>query len=334
MTTSSFVLLAILAQNTAPAATPEAKSVAQNLLSEGTRLFNQGEFAPALEKFTQAYAAYASPKLLYNIAQTNQALGRLAEAMESFERYLMQAPDALAEMTTEVHTLMADLQARLGRMHIECSTARAEISVDGKVVGLSPLADLVWAEPVKHQVTARHADTIPVVQDVEVGAGSIINVVLELRPLSSIPITQAPRPKSQARAGTVANPIATDSATVAESSESRPASQGWLLGRTWTWVAAGSTVALVAAAAIVGASMQSKYDSLNRSCGSASTGYPGCSESDISSVTDRKTTANILWALSGAAAVTTGILFVVEGKSVTVAPIAAASPGITARVTY
>jgi tetratricopeptide (TPR) repeat protein len=328
MSTLPFVLLATLAQATAPSATPESKAIAQSLLNEGTRLYDRREFAPALDKFTAAYATYASPKLLYNIAQTYRALGRSAEAMDAFERFLLQAPDALAEMTTEVHSSMAELQAKLGRIHIECSKPRAEISIDGKLVGLSPLQDLVWAEPGRHQVTARHADAIPVVQDVEVAIGSVRNVVLDLQPLDAVPVVNAQRLPVPAGV----RPQPPQLPLTAEAAQAQQVSQGWWLGRRWTWVAAGSTVALAAAAAIVGASMQSRFDSLNQSCGSASADYPGCSEDDVRGVDDRKTAANVLWALSGAAAATTGILFFVEGRSV--APTTVGSLGIGARVAY
>jgi len=328
MTTPSLILLALLAQTAPLAATPEEKALAQSLLSEGTKLFDQGEFAPALEKFNAAYAAYASPKLLYNIAQTYRALGRFAEAMNTFGRFLVQAPDALAEMTTEVHSSMAELQSRLGRVHIECAKPRAEISVDGKLVGLSPLVDLVWTEPGHHQVTARHPDAIPVVQDVEVVVGSVQNVVLDLQPLDAIAVAQAPKPQAKTKEPSPPPPL------VAESATSSPQRSGWWLGRTWTWVAAGTTVALGAAAAIVGASMQSRYDSLNQSCGSASQSYPGCSEGDISDVENRRTAANVLWGLTGAAAATTAVLFFVEGRSVAVAPVVAGAPGLTARMSY
>ena len=75
------------------------------------------------------------------------------------------------------------------------------------------------------------------------------------------------------------------------------------MGRTWTWVAAASTVLLAAGSVAAGVSMQSKYDNLNASCGSASATQPGCSESDISSVIARKNLANVLWGVTGAAAV-------------------------------
>jgi hypothetical protein len=330
---ASLILITTLAQAAAPSANAEAKTRAKALLGEGTKFYEQGEFAPALEKFTQAYAEYASPKLLYNIAQTKRALGRLAEAMDGFERFLLEPPEDTTEMVGDAHAAMAELQAKLGRLHIECAKPRVEVSVDGKVVGLTPLPDLLWAEPGKHQITARHADTIPVVEDVEVVVGRIRNVVLLVQALDTATVSTAPTSRTaQARLGLERSPGPSSDGDVSKSGDG---ASGWWLGRKWTWVAAGSTVALVAAATVMSVSMQSKFDSLNNSCGSGS-GNPdwGCTESDISSVTSRKNTANVLWALSGAAAVTTGILFFVEGRRVDVAPTVAGAPGLTARMSY
>jgi tetratricopeptide (TPR) repeat protein len=113
------------------------------------------------------------------------------------------------------------------------------------------------------------------------------------------------------------------------------ASDGWLLGRSWAWVAAGSAVALGAAASFTGLSMRSRFDELNGQCGSKSPTRPGCAEGDIESVTKRKTVANVLWGLTAAAAVTAGVLFVVEGHPVEVAPSASmSSVGIAGRTRF
>jgi hypothetical protein len=335
---ATLILLTTLAQASAPAVNPQAKLKAKTLLGEGTRLYESGEFAPALEKFTQAYTEYASPKLLYNIAQTQRALGRLAEAMESLERFLLDPPDDSPEMTADAHTAMAEIQAKLGRLRIDCNTTRAEISVDGKMVGLAPLKDMLWAAPGKHQITARHPDMIPIVQDAEVAVGSIRNVELTLVSLAAQE-TGGIVPVDDKIGRSVANSEGRPSRLPASEvtvGETRNGDDGPRSHRVWTWVAGGTTVALVGAATVLSLATQSKFNSLNESCGSKSTGWPsaGCSESEISSVTGRRNTANVLWALSGAAAVTTGVLFFVEGRRVDVAPVVAGSPGLTARIGY
>ncbi|MGD0836392.1 MAG: tetratricopeptide repeat protein [Polyangia bacterium] len=337
--TTSLALIAILAQADANSGTPEAKTAAQALLSQGTKLFSQGDFAAALDHFNQAYTAYPSPKLLYNIAQTERALGRPADAMNAFARLLRQAPDkspeGWAEMASEVKDAMAELADQLGQLRIECSMPDAEIGLDGKILGTSPLSDAVWVEAGQHQVTARRANAIPVVEDVSVLAKATGTVALKIRPLASASYGPARTAESASPATAQSDrALPLEPTTLAQSARERR-DQGWWLGRSWTWVAAGATVALLGSAAIVGATMKSRFDELDQSCGSASgPNYPGCSASAIQGVKSRELAANVLWAASGGGALATGALFFLEGRRVTLAPVAGTSPGLTARVGY
>ena len=323
MTTASFVLLALLAQTAAPTGSPEAKARAQSLVKEGTKLYDRGSLGEALEKFKQAYVEYASPKLFFNIGQANRDLGRPVEAIEYFERFLAEVKDASPEVTAEARKSVAEQKTKVGSLIIECTTAGAEIGVDGNLVGLAPLANSVRVMPGNHQVTARHSAGALAMEDVNVRAGTVETVVLRLRAVVE-PVAVAPPPAAamdlQARPAQSVPPAESD--------------QGWWLGRKWTWVAAGSTVVFTGAAAIFGARMQSKFDSLHGSCGSASQSTVACSKSDIDSVNTLKNTANIFWGLAGAAAVTAGVLFFVEGRPVTVAPLAGQTTGLFASVRY
>jgi hypothetical protein len=80
--------------------------------------------------------------------------------------------------------------------------------------------------------------------------------------------------------------------------------------------------------------MQSRFNSLDKSCGSSSGKISGCSQGEIDSVSWRGTTANVLWGLTAAGAVTTGVLFYFEGKPVSAAPMAGGTTGFTAIVRY
>ena len=83
-----------------------------------------------------------------------------------------------------------------------------------------------------------------------------------------------------------------------------------------------------------GVLMQDKFDSLRSSCGAGNSLRPGCPQSDIDSVSSRQTVANVFWGLSAVAAVTTGVLFFVEGRPVSVAPVAGGATGFIAAVRY
>ena len=322
MHATCLVLLAILAQTSPLTADPQAKAQAQALLGQGTKLYQQGDVAEALEKFNAAYAAYASPKLMFNIGQANRDLRRPVEALEAFEKFLAGAADAPPEMIADAHKSVSQLQEKLGRIQIDCETAGAEVSVDGKSVGLAPVPDPIWATPGRHQVTAKHASAAPAIEDVEVAAGSVSTVTLRLLPLTVPVAAPAPAPTSAPNLSLQAAP--------------RPSSvsEGWWLGRKWTWITSGSTALLAVGAITAGVLMQDKFDSLRSSCGAGNSLRPGCPQSDIDSVSSRQTVANVFWGLSAVAAVTTGVLFFVEGRPVSVAPVAGGATGFIAAVRY
>jgi hypothetical protein len=325
MSVTSIILLTFLTQAAPLTPDPQAKAHAQELLGQGSKLYQQGDVTGALEKFEAAYVAFPSPKLMFNIGQADRDLGRPVEAIEAFQRFLAEATDASPEKMADARRFVAELQMKLGRLRIDCDTAGAEVRVDGKTVGLTPLPGLIWATPGRHQVTASRTDAIPALETVEVQTGSTSTATMRLIPLVAPP----PAPVAMAPAPT---PVLQTAPPVSPSPSS--ASEGWLLGRKWTWVAAGSTVLLAAGAITTGVLMKSKFDSLRSSCGAGNPDRPGCSQSDIDSVSSRQTMANVFWALAGAAAVTTGVLFFVEGRAVSVAPMAGGTTGFVAAVRY
>jgi len=339
MCTSTLVLLSLLAQISAPATDPQVKAQAQRLLTEGSALYEKGDYAGALEKFTAAYAAYPSPKLMFNIGQADRDLSRPVEALEAFEKFLAGDTHSSPETTAEANSAMAELRERLGQIRIACETPGAEVSVDGKSVGLTPLPKLIWATPGRHQITASRESATPVLEHADVTAGSVGTVTLHLRP-PAIPVAAEPAPEPVAapvaqRLDLEASPQPTPANIDLEVSPApSPVRKGWWLGRKWTWVAAGSTVLLAAGAITAGVAMQSRFDSLEKSCGISSGKSSGCSRSEIDSVSWRGTTANVLWGLAAAGAVTTGVLFYVEGRAVTVSPLAGATTGFSVAVRY
>jgi hypothetical protein len=334
MSVTSIVLLAFLAQAAPLTSDPQAKAHAQELLGQGSKLYQQGDVTGALEKFEAAYVAFPSPKLMFNIGQANRDLGRPVEAIEAFQRFLAEATDASPEKMADARRFVAELQIKLGRLRIDCDTPGADVSVDGKTVGRTPLPGLIWATPGRHQVTASRTDAVPALETVDVQTGSTSTVTMRLIPLvapTPVPVAPAPVPMVLAPAPT---PVLQTAPPVSPSPSS--ASEGWLLGRKWTWVAAGSTVLFAAGAITTGVLMKSKFDSLRSSCGAGNPDRPGCSQSDIDSVSSRQTMANVFWALAGAAAVTTGVLFFVDGRAVSAAPVAGAggTTGFIAAVRY
>jgi hypothetical protein len=341
MCTTSLVLLSILAQLSPPTANPQAKAQAQGLLTQGSALYEKGDYAGALEKFNAAYAAYPSPKLMFNIGQADRDLSRPVEALAAFEKFLAGDTNASSETSADARKSVAELREKLGQIRVECEKPGAEVNVDGKNIGLTPLPEPIWATPGHHQVTASHASATPALENVEVTAGSVRTVTLHLRPLA-LPVAAepvrapepVPPPAAQADSPPSDFPSSAPNLDLRASPAPTAASEGWWLGRKWTWVAAGSAVLLAAGAITAGLAMQSKFDSLDKSCGSGSGKTPACPDGEVAGVSFRKNTANVLWGLAGAAAVTTGVLFYVEGRPVSVVPLAGGTTGFIAAVRY
>jgi hypothetical protein len=342
MSTAALVLLSLLAQLSPQGADFRAKAKAQTLLTDGSALYERGDYAGALEKFNAAYAAYPSPKLMFNIGQADRDLSRPVEALDAFEKFLAGAPEASPETRADARKSVAELQEKLGQIRIDCDRAGTEVSIDGKSVGLTPLAELIWATPGRHQVTASHASAALAIENADVSAGRVRTVVLRLQPLAPpVAVPAVPKPEVIPEAAAVPEPEAPPppraSLDLRPSSAPSLASEGgWWLGRKWTWVAAGSTVLLTAGAVTAGLAMQSKFNSLDKSCGSSSGNLsgPACSGSDVAGVRSLEITANVLWGLAGAAAVATGVLFYWEGRLISVSPLAGGTTGLVAAVRY
>jgi hypothetical protein len=319
----SLIVLSLLAQAAGlTTAKPEAKAKAQVLVGEGADLYQAGAFAAALEKWSQAYAIFPSPKILFNIGQANREVGRMVEAVEAFEKFLAKAPDAAPDLLAEARHWRDELSPKLGKLFVDCNLDGTEIALDGKTIGKSPLSGFVRVSPGSHQVTATHPAAFPAVKTVTIAGGDLLTTGIVMQGRSEL------APPAGMAISTPAPPVGVE----VESRRSEPAHEsGWLLGRKWTWVAAGATVVFVGVAAGAGMSMQSEFDSLSKSCGQV---VGGCSADQRSGLDLRRDIANVFWGLSAAAAVTTGVLFFVEGRPVAVAPMAGAGTGFVASVRY
>jgi hypothetical protein len=190
------VLLALLAQEAAPAPNggTEGKIRAQALLTEGSDLYERGDFRAALQRFEAAYALYPSPKLWLNIGQANRDLGRPVDALEAFERFIAAARDAPPATIAEARRSVIELRARLGRVSVASPIAGADVSIDGKRTGVAPLPQPIWVTPGRHRIGARQPGFVPVEQTVDVSPGSIRSVTLQFHPVTLVmpPAQQAP----------------------------------------------------------------------------------------------------------------------------------------------
>ena len=176
MSAAVSLLLLLFAEVAAPTGNPQAKSKAQSLLKQGTALYTHGDFAAALEKFEAAYRIYPSAKLQFNIGQADRELGRPLEAFQAFEKFLASSPDAAPEILAEARQSDTELRAKLGQVKIVSASVGVEVTLDGKSVGTTPIAEPIWTVPGPHEVALQRPGARPVSVDVSAGSEAVASL--------------------------------------------------------------------------------------------------------------------------------------------------------------
>jgi len=97
-----------------PPASDAVRDAARAKLVEGVDALKRGEPRVALDRFADAYALFPSPKIHYDFGLAYVALGRDADALSAFERFLAEAPDAPADKRDKAARYVAELRARVG----------------------------------------------------------------------------------------------------------------------------------------------------------------------------------------------------------------------------
>lgn len=146
------------------------ESDARAHFTRGVSLAQSGDYAAALSEFESAYALSGRANILYNIAVTQEALHRDADAARSLERYLRDA-DLTPARRAETERALAQIRERLGEVRLLGAPPGASVLVDGQRVATTPLAEPLRIAPGEHLVEVRAQGYEGVQQLVIVSAG-------------------------------------------------------------------------------------------------------------------------------------------------------------------
>ncbi len=92
----------------------EQKEEAQRLYSEGTKAYNLGDFAKAIENYKAAYNVLPEPVFLYNIAQSYRLANDLPQAVFFYKSFLRNMPDA--PNRAEVEARVKEIEDQIARL--------------------------------------------------------------------------------------------------------------------------------------------------------------------------------------------------------------------------
>lgn len=193
-------LVLVVEPLTANAADPRAD------VRRAHNLYNQGDFAGAIQAFAEIYRATGETKYLWDLAVAELDGARPFDAWVHLHEYEAKA-DALPVNVARAHKLEEDLTSKVGHIVVHAPSG-ASVIVDGALVGTAPLADPVVVNPDKpHTVLARSGENeIPSGGD----ADGTIHCPALARLAGASAVVPAPRdnPRSPTRTGAQVPPSA------------------------------------------------------------------------------------------------------------------------------
>jgi hypothetical protein len=162
----------------APPAGDAKKGDARELMQLGVKLLKSKDYLGALAVFKDAYQRFPSAKILLNVGTTLKLLGRDAEAVNAYQRYL-DSSDADPARQTEVVSELLKLEEGLGRLEITAPDA-AEVQIGVDEWAPAATVKLYRVAPGPFVVRARQPGFKPFELAGEVGVGKTATVTVAL----------------------------------------------------------------------------------------------------------------------------------------------------------
>ena len=220
-----------------------ATRVAAKHFQRAVGFYAESDYRAALIEFNRAYALVPNPDVLYNLGETQYELHDYAGALIAFERYLAETNDANPHHK-EVARQIDVLCKLVGHVTIATTPAGADVEIDDRLVGKTPIDAPILVSAGRRKVAASLAGRAPIVEYVDVPAGDVRALSWELPDPSPSP----------------SPPTAPWSWDSPPESQQAPARGGGTL-RALGWI---GTAALAAGAGVFGAMALQEWGALQR----------------------------------------------------------------------
>jgi len=287
----------------------DARSEARNKLVQGGEFLKRGEYDQALARFQEAYRLVPSPKIFYNFGLAYRGMGRKADALESFERFLAEAPDAAKEARQIATKEKGQLVGQITLLEVKVDLPGAEVFVDGRSYGTSRTSP-IYLDPGPHQLMVEKAGEGPAYTErINASAGQKITVMARLVRGSGTeppPPPREPAPREPSQPTVDPRPPQGDPVPP-------PAEPGPRWQPVVAWGAAGGAVLALSFGVYELLDANNKFNEFNgkSECGEvfANRGGPGCSKL-FNDATSARQLSVVGFAVAGVLAATSVVFFV------------------------
>ncbi len=146
----------------APLSEAAAKAESERAGKEGERLLAQHDASGAVTELGKAFNLSKNPRFLLPLGMAFAEAGRPLDALDALGRYLKETPTLPDQKRREIGgRLGVMLDQVAGTVSVEASRQNAQIKLDGRVVGTSPLETPLRLTPGKHEIQMVPAPTDP-----------------------------------------------------------------------------------------------------------------------------------------------------------------------------
>jgi hypothetical protein len=318
---SSALVIALLVSSLSPAALADVsrdRAAARTAADAGADAFEQGNYQQALELFSRAEALVHAPPHLLFIARSQDKLGKLVDAHETYlrlvgERLPPGAPAAFKSAQSKAEAELTAIEARLAYVTLSVrgdEGNRAVVNMDSAELPSAMVGIPIPVDPGTHVFSARtdRARSSEVTVTLREGARQAVELSLT-EAIAAPATTGAPEQPAgstpQPQDGTPATP---------------PSSGGSSSQSLWGWVSigAGAVVAGIGTGFLVSSSGTRKdADDLYAECNAT---LEGCSDDQqeninaIDSDADTARAVGITGLAVGGAAIVTGVVLILTDR--------------------
>lgn len=170
-------------------AAQKPKSVAERLAPDARKhfesallLYEDSNWEGAYTEFKTAYEMSKEARVLRNVAVCEKNLKRYADAIGTLQRALVEGADFEPQLVQQVKDEIDILMPLTSVVTIEVDEPGAEIAVDGRTLGTSPLSGTFRVNVGERAFTAKKAGFLDATQNVSIAGGATVPVKLHLEP--------------------------------------------------------------------------------------------------------------------------------------------------------
>ena len=219
------------------------KKKAKQFFLKGKLLVDKGKYEEAIEKLEISYDLYPVPLVLFNIALCYEELHKYAEAVSFYNEYLETGEDEPYERKEKVFKQIEELTEFLGKVHLEVDEDGAEVILDGKAIGRTPV-NVILVETGKHELAVNKEGFLKAWKKFSIVAGQTFTLSFTMQETGEKGDVGSERPKKK---------------------KSKGKGRG---GALWTggWVVFGAGAALALAGTVTGGMALSMGSDLEGKC--------------------------------------------------------------------